>query len=373
MGPAGDGDRSIANDAMRRGDANEMRRVLAGRPDLLRGSDGRDPWLWQAAKLGNLVIVQALVELGIDVNEPATGGLHYAIESAASAGHVNVVRWLLDHGAIINREIDGKPRCNALSRAAREGHLEVAKLLVERGAYYHAAWGVTNILMEAEFAGHSKVAEYLRSLGAKDLREITPPDYPAAHEKIIKHMLKRGPLGTWTAQVPDHSVAIHVIPRNPKDPEESTVFTVGLSDRFLPAADDRFASIELRLLLPASWPVEDPELSRAEWSGPIDWLKRIGTLLRGMTVLPQTPAIFPQDAQDQPLWSGTRLSAWLCLQSMSESISVPDFRWISIFGLFPIFPEEVELVRKEGHEALLERFEEHGIPLCVDPVRPCVA
>jgi hypothetical protein len=40
----------------------------------------------------------------------------------------------------------------------------------------------------AEDHGHCHVRDYLRSLGARTLRETTPPDYPAAHDLFLRTM-----------------------------------------------------------------------------------------------------------------------------------------------------------------------------------------
>ena len=52
-----------------------------------------------AASLGKLEIVQKLVELGADVN--ASGGFSEGgpLSRAAAYGHLEVARYLIDHGA----------------------------------------------------------------------------------------------------------------------------------------------------------------------------------------------------------------------------------------------------------------------------------
>ena len=86
---------------------------------------------------------------------------------AASEGHIEIVRWLLQQGEKINFEVDGKPRCMSLSFAATNGHLDVVKLLVQHGASLTTAFQGNTPLSQAEAYGHSEVAEYLRSVGAK--------------------------------------------------------------------------------------------------------------------------------------------------------------------------------------------------------------
>lgn len=157
------------------GNLVEFRSLLRAYPELLRGSDGRDRWMWQAAIIGNLPFLQCLVGLGQDVNEsmdvpdPEDPFCQFEgpILHAAGEGHLEVVRWLLEQGAKINYTVNGKIRCLPLLRAASYGHLEVAKLLVDHGADIHAAFNGHTPLSQAVNYGHPEVAEYLRSVGAK--------------------------------------------------------------------------------------------------------------------------------------------------------------------------------------------------------------
>jgi ankyrin repeat protein len=54
--------------------------------------------------------------------------LHFA----AHSGHVNVVQYLLDRGAMINIHQRNGP--TPLHVAAQEGHFEVVRQLIQRGA-----------------------------------------------------------------------------------------------------------------------------------------------------------------------------------------------------------------------------------------------
>lgn len=146
--------------------------------------NGEDLWMREAATKGDLRAIQILVELGLDINQPEyppDDPMHLPegpIDRAASAGHLEVVRWMLDHGAQVNFEFKGLKRCVPLVSAATNGHLEVVKLLVERGADIHATGGWANVtpITQAALYGKQDVYEYLYSLGARDIRENTPPN-----------------------------------------------------------------------------------------------------------------------------------------------------------------------------------------------------
>jgi ankyrin repeat protein len=162
----------IINVPFEAGDLVEFTRLLRAHPEYLRHVDGTDLWMWRAAMGGQLPFVQALVDLGLDVNVPKDredpddpySCPEGPILQAASEGHLNVVRWLLDHGAKINYVVQGKPRCLPLMRAAGNGHIDVVKLLVEHGADVHATWKGVNALTHAYNYGQQSVSDYLRSL-----------------------------------------------------------------------------------------------------------------------------------------------------------------------------------------------------------------
>ena len=159
------------NVAFEADDVAEFVRSLRKLPEYMRYKDGTDLWMWRAAIDGNLPMLQALVCLGLGVNEsnkvdkstdPPTQ-LEGPILDASAQGHALVVKWLLDHGAKINYCVNGKNRCLPLKFAAINGHLEVVKLLVEHGADVNSSWNGTTAIQQAETYGHQEIVDYLRS------------------------------------------------------------------------------------------------------------------------------------------------------------------------------------------------------------------
>lgn len=374
--------------AYRGDDAVEFRRLLIQHPGYLRDEDGTDYWMQKAATQGKLSILIALVELGLDVNESPDrenpndpDNPFYQPEGpivwAASQAHTSMVRWLLDHGAKINYVVQGRPRCLPLEFAAKNGHLEIVKLLVEHGADIHATWHGINAITQAEDFGQWPVYDYLYSLGARTLRQTMPPDYPGGLKRFLKQMTEqRGPLSDWRLEVPGNPlVTIHLIPVNEKC-DVQTLFTVGLSDHRLPQGRREFSCTELRCMLPAHWPLTGAALRDANLNWPVEWMKRLVRQLREADRWPEQPVMFmngdPPDSA-APLAPNTELCGWLCLKSLGESVHGPDYRWIDIHSLFPIYADERSLVQAAGHEELVRRFQERQVPLYVDPSRPNVA
>lgn len=354
--------------------------LLKRHPEFLRNADGTDEWMWQAAMNGNLPLLQGLVALGLDVNEsmdrddPADPNPFYQAEGpilqAAGHGHLEMVRWLLERGARINYEVHGRRRCLPLVDAAIHGHLQVVKLLVEHGADIHHMFNGYNPITWAEDNGQCHVRDYLRSLGARTLRETTPPDYPAAHDRFLQTMTHRhGRPGRWRLTIAgDPTVSVRCIPANRKS-KELEVFTVGLSDHRLATPDFPHACTELHLRFPPDWPLGSKAAER-KW--PVDWLVRIVGELRRATRWPDPPVVFA-DEPPAPLGPGTALCAWVCLEWRAATVEAPDYRFIRVHSLVPVYAEELELVRRAGTDELVRRLEARELPTWVDPRRPNVA
>ncbi|MEX0714950.1 MAG: ankyrin repeat domain-containing protein [Planctomycetaceae bacterium] len=365
------------NRAYEAGDLAAFSALLRKHPQQLRRRNGTEIWMHTAAQKGKLAFIEALVELGVGVNESEDppgeedSAPEGPIQVAAAFGHLDVVRYLLDHGAKINFDYKGKPRCEPLVSAATGGHLEIVKLFVEHGADLKASgtWAIEQAYTLSKW----DVYDYLHSLGLRHRRETTPPDYPAAHEKIVAKMTgKFGPLGEWSRTLPgDPEVTLRFIPAA-KTYKANTVFTVGLSDRRLPRGRKEFAAGELEIVLPKSWPMDDKSLADPQWNWPLVWLERIVNELRAADRWPDRPVLFPAEASAEPLGPKTKQTAWLCLERLGESVDAPDRRLIDFHTLFPIYPEERALTEREGDKALLAILDEKKAPLHVDPKRKSV-
>ena len=81
-----------------------------------------------AALKGEVDLVRKLIARDADVNKPGWAPLHYA----ATGGHLEVMRLLLEHHAFIDAESPNKT--TPLMMAAQYGSREAVKLLLEEGA-----------------------------------------------------------------------------------------------------------------------------------------------------------------------------------------------------------------------------------------------
>ncbi|MGF1515385.1 MAG: ankyrin repeat domain-containing protein [Elainellaceae cyanobacterium] len=141
--------------------------------------------LIEAAKVGNLEAVEALLHCGIDVNATAAWQMRFGgevwggaievvstpIHSAAWNGNTEVVRSLIAAGADVDA---GEPQeFSPMMAAAEVGALEIIGLLIDAGADVNTVTrcdrcrGETALTIAAEY-GHAEVVERLIRAGADD-------------------------------------------------------------------------------------------------------------------------------------------------------------------------------------------------------------
>lgn len=360
--------------ALDQNNTGRFRELLSLKPQYLYGSDGNMPWMFRAAMSNNQQAMEVLLSLGIDINatqDPPSDEFYEpegAILQAAQEGYVELVQWMLKHGAKINFVFCGQRRCMPLQRAATAGHLAVVKMLVEHGADFNAVWRGNNgdkiplnAITQAAMYGHKDVLDYLYSLGARDLRETEPRD-PLAHQRICHAMKELGPLADWRLSLgTDPDITLRLRPANANF-RVHTVFTVGLSDHRLPTDQNPYAANELQIMLPADWPITPEALASKEWGWPIEWISRLARDIAGNGEWPRSPILFINGDPPQPLCPNTRLSGWICLKNLEWAVHLLDARIVTVHQLYPIYVEEAELARTAGDQALAILFLERGIP-----------
>ena len=155
-------------DAIRSGDRARVRSLLDADPSLAaaRNESGASPLLLTIYTVQNLDTARYLAEKGANIHVAATNGTGYnALTAAVTAGHTEVVKYLLEGG------LDPNYRYGAgytpLLAAAANGHLEIVKLLLGAGADpASTADDGKSALVIATERNHPHLADFLRSRAA---------------------------------------------------------------------------------------------------------------------------------------------------------------------------------------------------------------
>jgi len=153
-----------------------------------------------AVPLGNVDMVQLLVDLGVDPNAPSAYPLS-PLFNAAYKGHASMVELLMDAGADVNAaSYEGN---TPLAGAIVSGHADVVSLLLERGArvdFVQEASG-KNLLHLAVLSGNLAIVQRLLSggvaLDAQDNDGRTPLYYAGryGHRSVYDLLFQHGATG----------------------------------------------------------------------------------------------------------------------------------------------------------------------------------
>lgn len=170
-----------------------------GRTDEIQKSDswGYRPFYW-ACYSGDIYAVQRLVKAGADINAKGDDGNITALWGAATMGHVDIVRYLLEQNAGVDIQDDnyGTP----LYVASENGCISVVRQLLEAGADVNLSGGLhRRPLNAAAYSGHTETVQLLLQQNV----EVDPEEdyrYGSAlgaasrkgHVEIVRLLLKKG-------------------------------------------------------------------------------------------------------------------------------------------------------------------------------------
>ncbi len=150
-------------------DLKSLEEIFIEAPELLRIKTVFGTWLHDASRLGMPKVVNLLVKLGIDVNEIGGTFNSNALKTAASAGNLEIVDFLLASGSKMDVS---EPDRNPLFSAIYIGNYSIAKLLIDTGMdisikYTGERMKDMDALAYAEERGELEIAELIRAELAK--------------------------------------------------------------------------------------------------------------------------------------------------------------------------------------------------------------
>ncbi|KAJ6012452.1 hypothetical protein N7522_002807, partial [Penicillium canescens] len=123
---------------------------------------------------------------------------HNLLTLAARAGCTPICKILIDKGAEVNLQVEGRTYGSALVAAARRGHTETVRCLVEAGAdvnmFVQHGFHKT-ALIAALFAGNSETAKYLVQEAHADVNQTYTPEDEEDDEEDFEPIVLLTPVG----------------------------------------------------------------------------------------------------------------------------------------------------------------------------------
>lgn len=155
------------HEAAAAGNLDRVRQFVDPDPALAKSfSPDGFPIFTLACFFGHPDTARYLADKGADIHAAASNGTGYnALTAAVTAGHTEIVKWLLERGLDANYCYG--PGYTPLLAAAANGHLDVVKLLLAHGADPRAtADDGKSALTIATERNHTHVADFLRTRSA---------------------------------------------------------------------------------------------------------------------------------------------------------------------------------------------------------------
>jgi len=146
-------------------DTTSMKILLRNGADPDTPTDGGVTPIFLNCEDGFLVSAGILYEYGANVNFNNNKYMLSPLRHAARSGQLEMVKFLVDHGAIIDAKAEDQ--ATALTAACGKGHLEIVKVLIQKGANINVPDkdGDTP-LINACSGGRYEVVKYLLEMGS---------------------------------------------------------------------------------------------------------------------------------------------------------------------------------------------------------------
>ena len=149
--------------AIKSNDLDQMKILIDENQGILDEVTPFGTFLHDAANKGLIDAARYLIERGIDVNKKGGARDGAALTVAAFKGHLDMVEFLYDNGAVLDVSTFAR---NPLIAAIYNDHFDVVKFLVEKGIDLTPCYGIgdydnVNAYDYAKLYGRTEIANYL--------------------------------------------------------------------------------------------------------------------------------------------------------------------------------------------------------------------
>lgn len=189
-------------------------------------------------------------------------------------------------------------------------------------------------------------------------------------EQISEHIEKHlGPVETVFHELISDKVHVDVHLVKPTDEFPYVrLVTSGMSD--LPMrtpADPRLPKYaELLVTLPADWRLTQADMQDERWYWPIRLLKVLARLPHEYQTWLGWGHTVPNGNPAAPYAENTKFCGALVIPSVTvpnefHTLAIPNVKDITFYAVVPLYEREMNLKLRSGLDALLERFDKHGV------------
>jgi hypothetical protein len=202
-----------------------------------------------------------------------------------------------------------------------------------------------------------------------------PPPGEEYIEQISAHIEKHlGPVETVFHELVSDKVHIDVHFVKPTtDFPYVRLVTSGMSDLPMRTPDDQRIPrhAELLITLPPDWKLSQSDMEDERWYWPIRHLKILARLPHEYETWLGWGHTVPNGDPPTPYANNTKFCGALVVPSVTvpkefHTLEIKNVKDISFFAMVPLYESEMNLKLRSGLDALLSRFDKHGVSDIVD-------
>jgi hypothetical protein len=135
---------------------------------------------------------------------------------------------------------------------------------------------------------------------------------------------------------------------------------------------------ELMITVPGDWKLDQESFKDESWYWPVRLIKMLARLPHKYATWLGFGHTVPNGDPALPYAPNTELCGAIVLPSVTapaefHKLRIDERKEIAFFSVLPLYEEEMAFKLRKGTDALLERFDRHGVNDIVDPARRNVA